>query len=81
MAAYKLDRAMHLTHAPGDPEAKAVEEGDPEGHFVLGAAGIEIPDADAQRYGLLKDKEEAPAEAKALESPPADKALHRAAKK
>jgi hypothetical protein len=86
---YKLDRTLHLTHAPGHPDAKAVEEDDPAGRFVLGGAGAEIPEADAERYGLLKEKaaagkaaaeeaeseQDAPAEAKAVDAPPENKAV------
>lgn len=71
---YRLERTMHLTHNRDHPDAKAVEENDPAGHYVLGGPGAEIPDADAKRYGLLKDEEPA-AEAKAVEGPPENKAV------
>jgi hypothetical protein len=52
MAKVRLDRELALTAAPGDPEARAVEAGDPAARYVLGGPGTEIEAADAERYGV-----------------------------
>jgi len=44
-----------------------VEEGDPKAQFLLVRAGNEIPDAQAEQYGIKGDKKAAPAS----EAPPA----------
>lgn len=46
-----------------------VPDGDPRAAFLLGCAGLDIPDAEAERLGLKGD---APAENKGM-TPPANK--------
>ena len=44
----KLDRKLWLT----EDRSRVVEDGDPEAAFLLGTAGKEIPDDEAERLGL-----------------------------
>lgn len=77
----KLDRTIWIT-ADRD---RVVEEGDPEAAFLLGTAGKEIPDDEAERLGIKpakasKPEPEKPAEEKQA-PPPANKARKAAKKK
>ena len=75
----RLDRRLWLT-ADRD---RVVEEGDPDAAFLLGTAGKEIPDAEAERLGLTakpQAKQSAPAEDKQA-AEPANKARKAPARK
>lgn len=59
MSRVKIGRRIYLTA----DRKRAVEEGDPDARFLLCTAGGEVALADAKRYGLLDEPEEAPDEA------------------
>lgn len=66
-----VDRRLWLT---ADRE-RVVEDGDPEAAFLLAAPGQSIPEAQAERYGLVPKAKTAPkAKNKAVEAPEGDKA-------
>ena len=69
----KLDRTLWLT---ADRE-KVVEDGDPRAAFLLGTAGKDVPDAEAQRLGITGKKapaaKQAPEPANKARSAPANK--------
>lgn len=65
----KLDRTLWLT----SDRDRVVEDGDPEAAFLLGTAGKEIPDAEAERLGIEPASKKAQAEEKKADEP-ADKA-------
>jgi hypothetical protein len=69
---YKADQRYYL-----NSKGQAVPEGDPDAQSLLVAAGNEIPLADARRYGLVQEEEEAAAEpqSKAVDAAPANKAV------
>lgn len=77
----KLDRTLWLTA----DKAKVVEDGDPKAAFLLGTAGKDVPDAEAERLGLsgkpkAAEKQAAPAEDKQA-AEPANKARKAPARK
>lgn len=51
----KLDRKLWLTA----DKSRAVEDGDPAAAFLLGTAGTDVPDDEADRLGI-KPKKAAP---------------------
>lgn len=70
---YKADKRIYLNSA-----GQVCEEGDPDCASLLVAEGGTLSQADARKYGLLKDAEaapDAPAESKAVAEPPRTKAL------
>lgn len=70
------------------PESVAVREGHPDARRLLVAAGAEIPDAEARKYGILEETKASyeakmvsgPAENKALEMPVENKRSRRKVK-
>jgi hypothetical protein len=70
---YKATKRLYLS-VDG---TRAVEEGDPQANTLLVNEGGELPLADARRYGLVQEEEEADDEpqAKALDAAPANKAV------
>lgn len=70
----KLDRTLWLTA----DKSKVVEDGDPKAAFLLGTAGKDVPDSEAERLGLTETKA-APAEKQA--APAANKARKSASNK
>ena len=79
----KLDRTLWLTAG----RDRVVEDGDPEAAFLLGTAGKEIPDAEAERLGLVGKPKAAPVEEKQAEesankqAPPASNKARRSTRK
>lgn len=63
---YTLDRKMWLTA----DKSEVVEDGDPRAAFLLGGAGTDVPDSEAERLGLTAAAKSAPAAA--AESEPAE---------
>lgn len=48
MAVHKVKTRLYWTQ----DKSRVVEEGDPEAAYLYAAAGTEVPEADAERYGL-----------------------------
>lgn len=71
----RLDRRLWLTADKNE----VVEDGDPRAAFLLGGAGTEVPDAEAERLGLTAAKP-APEPEPAAEEPAVEPAPAKAKK-